>query len=858
MSKVRALITGFLFFLAFAAGAQDLPELTKSSRIVTGSFPNGVSYYFVANNTFKGYANFAIVQKGADYQEAMREGLGVLPHFGGRPAYRFLSSRGVGYGADGYVKYAGDAAIYNFENVPTFDSAASDSALVLITDLAARHNGKQAVVVCGDIDTGKMKDKLYMLSLTVGKRGAGYPAEEYEWIPSGYPNVIHYGNRTSNLAEISVSYASPRTLDKYMNTPQPLVSQMYARLLGYVIRKRTEEAFARKGLALGYTGFEYLDSSQTPGDERYAFSVGVESSRLAEATAIVSSMLAGLDGEGASQDEFSDAKSRFLAFAEKSAVSSVSNSDLAGKCISNYLYGANLADNATISGFFKGRKMDPAQDLQLFNRFVSALLDPSRNLTLSYSTPADSLDAGSLQDVFQQSWAPSGEERIPYRVMAGDTLALYYPMGKKVKLKTDVAEPLTGGRLWSFSNGMKVVFRKTDDARIRYALMIRGGYGEVPGVKAGESAFVGDMLMLCNVAGMSPERFRNMLEANGISMDCKVSLADMRISGTATRNKLGLVLRSLLSIQKDRSIDRDAFAYYRKCEALRQEAFRFTTKGVNAVTDSIMCPDFFYPSLKIMDRLGDDLPEKAGRYFDAQFAKNDDGVLFIEGDIDSFDLQKILFRTLGSFRTGGGVSVRPKVAFPLRSGWATYTVDKNSSTVGDGGYGTNIAISALRPFTMQNWCAFRISVEALRRLLVEELATMGQQIEIVPQLQLLPVERVSVFINCRPCPSEGLPSGVEPEDPLTVMSALRAALTKLSTARIPASELKGLKASLSNDMASEAADSDYIMEAYLRRNSEGKDMVSNYKTYLDKVSVEDVEAVLTALENGSKVEYVIK
>ena len=59
-------------------------------------------------------------------------------------------------------------------------------------------------------------------------------------------------------------------------------------------------------------------------------------------------------------------------------------------------------------------------------------------------------------------------------------------------------------------------------------------------------------------------------------------------------------------------------------------------------------------------------------------------------------------------------------------------------------------------------------------------------------------------------------------------------------------------------MASEAADSDYIMEAYLRRNSEGKDMVSNYKTYLDKVSVEDVEAVLTALENGSKVEYVIK
>ena len=139
MSKVRAFISGLFCFLAFAAGAQDLPKLAKSSRIVTGTFPNGVSYYFVANNTLKGYANFAIVQKGADYQEAMRDGLGVLPHFGGRPAYRFLSSRGVGYGADGYVKYAGDAAIY-FQMDSTCNNLTEQAEKAISMNLSERDN----------------------------------------------------------------------------------------------------------------------------------------------------------------------------------------------------------------------------------------------------------------------------------------------------------------------------------------------------------------------------------------------------------------------------------------------------------------------------------------------------------------------------------------------------------------------------------------------------------------------------------------------------------------------------------------------------------------------------------------------
>jgi hypothetical protein len=159
---------------------------------------------------------------------------------------------------------------------------------------------------------------------------------------------------------------------------------------------------------------------------------------------------------------------------------------------------------------------------------------------------------------------------------------------------------------------------------------------------------------------------------------------------------------------------------------------------------------------------------------------------------------------------------------------------------------------------MQNWCAFRIAVEYLRRELVRDMAPLGQYFEIVPELQLLPVERIAVFVNCHPCPSEGLPYDVEPADPMEVMNRLRESLVRISRSTLSASTLKGLKDALAQEMAGELDDPDYVMDAFLLRNSEGKDVLSNYSTYLGKVTAQDISEVIAALENGSKVEYIIK
>ena len=834
--------------LAFSAGmsAQQLPTLGQQSGIITGRFANGITYYIVSNTSSKGYANFALIKKGVDNQEDVRAALD----------YGFLASKGVGYTRDGYVSYSGGAAIFNFEDVPTFQSVALDSTIILLFDLINSTKGEQAIVACGDLDAAKLKDRFSLMSLTVSKREAAGERPAYVWNPSDRARFLHYNNGCRHLSEIRVTYSTSRTPQKYMSTPQPLVATMFSRQLGYILRKRIEAVFAEKDIPLGHINFDYIDSSKTDSDEQYCFEIGVDEKDVEAATSLIAGVLADLDKNGVSHEEFQDAKIRFLAWAQEKTASTMTNKDYVSLCTANYIYGASMASRKEIVNFFSGRKISPEQDLSLFNRFVGALLDVRRNLTVQYGTPSDSLDTKALERVFKNSWKAL-ETPAAYRGKAGDTLSLYYPVDRKLKIKTEVSDPQTGGSLWTFNNGMKVVFRKTSDSKVRYAFMLRGGFTEVPGIKEGESAFVGDMLGLYDVCGMEAMHFRNMLEANGITMNCKVTVSDMRIVGTTPADKLNLLFRSLFSIQKNRTLNKRSFDYYRRSEALRQEDFRFSTEGINAVADSIMCPDFYYPPTKSLGKLSDDLPENAEAYFATQFLKCQDGIIFIEGNIDPYGLQKFLCRVMSSFRGNKSYSVRPKVTYQLRSGWSTYTVDKSDRLVGDGS-SANVAMAAERPFTMQAWCAFRIAVEHIRRELVMDLAPMGYYFDIIPNLTLLPTERIALFINCHPCPSEGLPADVEPADPMEVMNCLRESLARISSAPLSPATMKGLKEALAQEMAGEAADPDYVMEAFLRRHSEGKDMISNYSTYLGKVTVDDVAAVVDALGKGSKVEYVIK
>ena len=67
-----------LFIASLTASAQGLPALKMASEITVGELPNGISYYLVTNQTAKGYADFALVQKGQTSPVQAREAINFL------------------------------------------------------------------------------------------------------------------------------------------------------------------------------------------------------------------------------------------------------------------------------------------------------------------------------------------------------------------------------------------------------------------------------------------------------------------------------------------------------------------------------------------------------------------------------------------------------------------------------------------------------------------------------------------------------------------------------------------------------------------------------------------------------------
>ncbi len=847
-----------LLLLTFSLGAQPLPSLPAASGVVTGTLPNGISYFLVSNPSSKGRADFALVQKGPAREDVSRNALAELPHFQGERPYQFLAKLGVGYENFGFIRSTEASTTFFFHDVPVGQAAVRDTALLLLFDISETCPYEQALIVCGDVDKAVLRERMNVFSMMVTPRERVPEPDPYEWNPSETPIVRFSQAAPQEEATLTVRYSSPRTPREAMNTAQPLVTELFAEELGAIVRERAGRAFRDGGIPLAAVSSQYRGSDKGPGAEMYSFTVTTDRNDLLRAAESLGAIFGELDTYGASLREFQGAKDRFLSSLTP-ATASLTNGEWVEKCASAFLYGAGLSDPEYVTSFFTSRNIASQRELELFNDFVSALLDPAKALILRYVSSTQ-IDAESLKSAFAASWSSVSDRTAvrEYVSNQSDTLGLYVPK-VKARLKQTVTEPVTGGELWTFANGMRVIYKRSTAVKgmFSYGFLLNGGFADVPDLAQGEGGFIADMLALNDIGGTTGASFLKMLESNGISFNPSVSLTDFRIEGRAPSSRLQLLLKSLLTLSRERAVNADAYGYYRTCERLRLSMDRRQHDGIHAVVDSIMCPDYRYMAGKRPYGLTDDLPQRAAEYFDGIFSSCNDGVLVLVGDLEPYMLKKVLPRYMGGFMTGGMHSTRPQVDFNLRSGWSTYTVEARDSVVGSGEPCITVAESAMLPFTPERYFSFRVAAMELRKHLAGALAGTGMYAEVSDELELFPAERLSLRIVCRPASEDGLPSDVVPEDPLRVLGVLRSALAAFTAEGPAAASLASSKAALLSVLDTSVTDPAFLTEAAMMRYSAGKDMVTGYKSKVGAVTPASVKEVLSALDSGSKVEYVV-
>lgn len=805
------------------------------SRIQKGTLRSGVTYYMVTNSSAKGYADIAVIQRDQPSSAVPLDELDA----------GFLSRMGVAPSKEGYLSDVDGSTVYHFRDVPCYRSEVLDSMLLYSFAQVTLSKAQQAIVVSGDIDPTELKKKMDIFSMMVPRMLVKENHKpDYVWEPSPAPWVEMYP-ADSPVAVVSVTYAGARVPFDYMNTAQAIVSDLFGDELQVVLRHRLARNLKDAGIPYGNIGFQSLRSMDYGGDERYTVQVSVAREQADAAMRVVASTLAELDEKGASAAEFSDAKKVLTPSLRSRAATTPSPEDDIRRCTANFLYGAHLAPYSESMRYFARKNLADTTETRFFNQFSDALLNQLENLTLEFYGAPDSLDKD--QALFDYNLAylygsviPSGKE---YSWHSADTAKLAVT-GPKIKIKAEKQEPVTGGTVWTFSNGMRVVFKPvTGSGVFHYALQLNGGLGAVAGLKEGEGGYIGDMLTLYNVAGIPAPVFRDILSAGGVSMETELSVNSFSLKGEAPASQLQFLLKVLVALANERRLNLDEYALYSRNQALAQPS----------VTDLLyqrLVPGFVYTSNKLPGKLTKDTPTKAHKYFNERFSNMQDGVLILSGDLQEEAVKRLLLRYLGAFETQKGAVGRKQVSMNVEKGAVTHTLQ---------GYpqGIYILMDGEYALTSDHYYTSQVAARVLRQSLVKALAPYGYTAQVETNFFAQPQERFQLQITCQPASLSGLPSGTLPQDSEQVLSVIRKTLAAAAKAPVDPVDLKGWKERLLADVKLQLASPSGFVSTLLDRYANNKDIASRYSESISAINEGRVQEFLGTLAAGGRIEYLV-
>lgn len=841
-----------------AAYGADYPSLPAAGSISRGVLDNGITYYIVPNKSEKGLADICLVRRGGyGMEDAASAGssavrvmgaLSELPRFRHDSPYRFLSRNHIWPGPEGYAEIGEDAVTYRFRDLNLSRSGEMvDSVLLLVFDIISREAesspesysaADQAIVVSGDIDAGSVLGKMNMLSLLVPKSRLSASPAEYSWKEESEAAYRHIPAARSGGARLTVEYASPRTSADKMSTILPLFSLRYSYELEIILRRRLSSAFREAGIPVAGLSFDYFGSSAVAGDEKTRISVSVPVEDIYRAAEVTASVLAGLDADGASVDEYRDAHSELLMnLRRKYPGTERTNSSYVEQCRAAYLYGASLATPQSVQDFFLSKNVDDSQGVRFFNGYVSALLDRSRNLTLECVADSSAVDGRTLLRTFDLAWKPMKAKA--YSVSYRDTLQLKKAGSKRrTKLRAESAEPMFGGQTWVFDNGIRVIFKKVSgNGSFRFMWVLKGGYSLMPDLKPGEGAYVADMLGLYDVSGLPCRAFSEMLSANGILLGAEVTMSDFRVSGAAPVSRLGVLLRSLCAFTSDRSANKAAYDYYRKCQSVRCVQDRSDA----AVIDSLLFPNNIYSAYRRPQTLAADFQARAERFFDKEFSKMNDGVLILVGDFDEYELKKNLGSLLGGFKTDKVSSYRSKARYQTSAGRVSDISEGDCQDIA-------LGMSAPLTYSVENYMASGIAALALEDKVRGCLSSYGWNASAQWDFAMFPEERFTFTSSASMSRRTGLPASMLMNG--SSGDVLYNLQNTLASFNMDNTELGIYKTSLKNRIASSMSDPETIVELLALRYSSLKDVVTKYEDKIGAVTLQSVNGIIGGLTGG--------
>lgn len=869
-SMKKAVLTVVAVLLVLLLQAQDIKILPIDPAIKMEVMPNGLKCYVAVNTSLKGIADFALIQNtgGKTISSIDRERIVDIAQDGLASQKRllcptvqeFFTSLGAVPGKEGFVKVTDDATVYHFHNVNiAARKEALDSTLLVMMGIVDRVTdtedlvlrkwytpSDQAIVVAGDVDAAKvLKDLRYLSYMTMASPSS--QRRQYEWKDSASALVRTVADTSSVLSSFHLSWRLPLTPRDRMNTVQPIVFEKYMSALALIADARIRNSLQVAGLHYADVTCRYDIPENHLDDEKFKVSVTVAEDKFEEAVSVVSRVMAELDAGKVDARELERAEyAYFDQQILKERTHFLSNSLYISRCQDAFLYNASLSSEKEKRSFLMSRSIPDTTELKIFKTIVAAALDPMNNVSVCGVGTGAGMDEKALFSLFGKSWMASDSLARPSEIRVPSMC----DPAEKIKVRSIKKEYLSGGTLWTLSNGFRVVVKQTAEKNVvHWSLVLNGGYGNIEDLREGEAPYLSEYLDMCRIGGIDATSFRDAARRRGMTMDFKVNHSNTCLKGRIPYDELEYLLRSLTTILNTSKPDYRQAEYVMGCAGLRKDMRTGTLEERIAVIDSIMCPGYRYSIRRLgFDR---DFIGKAEKFFDNLSRRVNTGVLVLVGDVDEKRLKEVLMTFGGAFVTSSKTLSRPVVSYQPISGTVTHkeAADENS---------VYMVMSTPISLTVGNYYASEIAGMCLRRSLSRIVTGRGLSVSLKHKCSLYPQERLSMMISLNEASVEGFAPGTSHSEPLEALASVRLQLKDLGSIDLTDTELASYKALLKQRVKRRQSDPEFWLEAVPLRYLEGKDFTSGYQTKIDAVTREDVIGLLQLLSEGARVEYIIE
>jgi len=491
------------------ARSQALPTLGSDPAISSGVLPNGMKYFFASNPSAKEKAEFSFVQKmdpdiptDTLYASARRRFSAATVD--GHPLETFLSRHGMRPSLQGYIRAEQGSITYNFgELASSRGEAVTDTTLLTIFSIArafsqqdGQPSGSQALIIAGNFDSAKLLEKLKMLSITAPNVPGTVPSAKYVWNePQHGIDIITVSGGAAS--RVKVQWRDARTPNEYIATSLPVITRKMAGEFGWILRQRLTKVFRSSGISV-WMDYDHRSSTEGINDEAISLEVGCMRKQREEVKSILSRELDRLYTCGVDEIEYGYARDayRYEWFYRANAFI-VENSLFTKRCRESFLYGAPLTPESQKIGVAY-REIPDSTQTRLFNDYIHHILSQ-----------------GCRQDnSLTQNQPLVSREETEQAILA------YSPADVIKPPKENKTEYITSGVIWTFGNGVNVIYKQMKTNGItHFCLASKGGrkYATEDNFKT--------------IDGVQQESFSNYLSSLGLVMKPTLRPSDVRLEG---------------------------------------------------------------------------------------------------------------------------------------------------------------------------------------------------------------------------------------------------------------------------------------------------------------------------------------